>query len=95
MRYFSEEIVVRTRPAQVGPAAPFTPVAKRLGPAVLKGLSGDPQTGRCGMNWCGWNGDRARGWGFYCACGFCTPMRRSFSEGLEMLEQYWEKRRAA
>jgi hypothetical protein len=39
--------------------------------------------------WCAWNGDRWRGWAFYCVCGFCTPMRRSFSEGLELIEAHW------
>jgi hypothetical protein len=64
------------------------------GPAVLKDLSGDHTLGICGVSWCGWNGDRTRGWGFYCACGFCTPMRRSFSEGIDALEVHWMSRRS-
>jgi hypothetical protein len=61
------------------------------GPGVLKNLSGDTTTGLCGMSWCGWNGDPSRGWGFYCACGFCTPLRQSFSGGIELLEEHWHK----
>ena len=61
------------------------------GPAVLKDISGDRETGACGVSWCGWNGDRFRGWGFDCACGFCTPLRREFSEGLDLLEAHWKK----
>jgi hypothetical protein len=48
----------------------------------------------CGLGWCGWNGDRTRGWAFYCGCGFCTPMRRSFSEGIDALEVHWMSRRS-
>ena len=61
------------------------------GPGVLKDISGNRATGECGMAWLGWNGDRSRGWGFYCACGFCTPMRRSFSEGLDEPEKHWHR----
>ena len=45
-----------------------------------------------GLEWCAWNGNRAAGWTFYCACGHCTPMRRSFSEGLDLMEKHSQYR---
>lgn len=65
------------------------------GPAVLKDISGDRLSAVCGVFWCGWNGSPIKGWGFYCACGYCTPMRRSFSEGLDDLEKHWNSRRSS
>lgn len=38
-----------------------------------------------------WNGDRVKGWTFYCGCGFCTIMRRSYEEGFDLLEQHWQR----
>jgi hypothetical protein len=45
-----------------------------------------------GLAWCAWNGDRARGWTFYCACGYCTRMTRSFEDGLDLMEKHWQYR---
>jgi hypothetical protein len=56
----------------------------------LKRLSGDYTRGICGMHYCGWNG----GWAFYCACGFCTPLRSTFTEGLDLLESHWQRQGA-
>lgn len=58
------------------------------GTGELRRLSGDPERGICGMHYCAWNG----GWAFYCACGFCAPRSRSFSDGLETLERHWQRR---
>ena len=35
-----------------------------------------------------WNGDKARGWTFYCLCGYCTPMKRSFEEASEAWDNH-------
>jgi hypothetical protein len=48
-----------------------------------------------GLAWCAWNGNRERGWTFYCACGYCTRMTRSFEDGLDLMEKHWQYRLAA
>ena len=45
-----------------------------------------------GLAWCAWNGNRAKGWTFYCTCGACTPMKRSFEDGLNLIENHWALR---
>jgi hypothetical protein len=47
-----------------------------------------------GLAWCMWNGDRTRGWGFYCTCGFSPRLSRSFEDGLTMMENHWQLARA-
>jgi hypothetical protein len=49
----------------------------------------------CKISMLAWNGDRARGWTTYCACGYCAPMRRSFSDVMELLEDHWQTRSPA
>jgi hypothetical protein len=63
-----------------------------MGSNVLQNLG---PADRCGLRWSGWSGDRDRGWGFYCYCGFCTPMRRSYSEVMDLLERHWQSGRPA
>jgi hypothetical protein len=82
--------VVRTPQPIFGPA---TPVASWMrGPGVLVN---DRTLDGCGLFWCGWNGDVMKGWAFYCQCGFATSMRRSFSEGMDQLEDHWLARRSS
>ena len=63
--------------------------ARRLG-SMLRDVTHD--VAGHGLAWCAWNGNPCAGWTFYCPCGYCTPMKRSFEDGLNLLENHWQFR---
>lgn len=61
----------------------------KTGPYQINGPLRNTDGQQCGLEHALWNGDRSRGWTFYCACGLCTPMRRSYEEGFDLLEAHY------